>query len=110
VSGTSLARGKWQALSPERAPVQFFLLYNPQQHFQQNPDKQKSAVLTFAKWSLLVSGFLFFIFDLLDFKTEPRKIRGRRLKGKKKKKWSPLSAPSWKVGSLNGDSDQLGYR
>lgn len=43
-------------------------------------------MLTFAKWSLLVSGFVFFIFDLLGFKTEPRKIRGRRVKGKKEGK------------------------
>lgn len=83
-SGTSLAHGKWQALSQASAPVQFFLLHSSQQHFQQNPDKRRNSVLTFAKWSLLVSGFLFFIFDLLGFKTEPRKIRGRRVKGKKK--------------------------
>lgn len=78
----SLAHGKWQALSQVAAPVQFSPLYSPQQHFQQNPDQQKNSVLTFAKWNLLVSGFLFFVFDLLAFKTEPRKIRGRRVKVK----------------------------
>lgn len=82
ISGMSLAHGKWQELSQAAAPVQFFPLYSPQQHFQRNPDQQKNSVLTFAKWSLLVLGFLFFIFDLLGLKTEPRKIRGRRVKVK----------------------------